>query len=61
MMMDTTEFRLYLGEIVDLLRDIKELLEESQDARKVLEGSTKSCPNGLAGSSPAPGVEGGEE
>jgi hypothetical protein len=55
-MMETTEFRLYMGEIVDLLREIKTLLEESRDARMVLEQSTKLPSQEDGGSIPSLGV-----
>lgn len=55
-MMETTEFRLYMGEIVDLLREIKNLLQESRDARKVLEQSTKLPLQRDGGSIPSLGV-----
>lgn len=55
--METTEFRLYLSEIVDLLREIKNLLEESRDARMVLEQSTKLPSQEDEGSIPSLGVE----
>lgn len=54
--METTEFRLYMGEIVDLLREIKNLLEESRDARMVLEQSTKLPSQEDGGSIPPLGV-----
>lgn len=56
-MMETTEFRLYMGEIVDLLREIKNLLEISRDARMVLEQSTKLPSQEDVGSIPTLGVD----
>ena len=54
--MESQELRLFLSEIVDLLREIKNLLEESRDARMVLEQSTKLPSQEDGGSIPSLGV-----